>query len=489
MSMGEEQGSDATILEGVMAAAEKRKLDLDVRIEDAGACKKHVKITIPRSEIERQFEESLKSFQQEAHVPGFRPGHAPKTLVARRFRKQVSEQVKTALLMESLEQVDEDQKLNPIVQPQLDIAAIELPEEGPMEFDMEVEVQPEFEAPEYKGLKVKRPVREITEKDIDLQYERFIERYGQLVPRAEEPARIGDYLTADLTFQRDDGSTINKVEEIQFRLQPELRFQDGRIPEIGKALEGVKPGETREAEAQLGSAVSEADLRGKAVKVQIEVKDLKELRLPEVNAEFLDSIGFDSVDELRGAVREALERRNAAQQRREIRRQVLDALIAATPFELPADLVSRQEKSTISRMVMDLRREGVSPEEIRASQAEIRANAHEATLRSLKEFFILSKIAEAEDIKVEDEDLELEIEAMAERADESVRRVRARVEKEGLVDALATDILERKALNHILESVEYEDVAADEPEAAVETLDESATPEAEDQAEGDEPQA
>lgn len=488
MSMGEEQGSNELDSGEVLEVAEKRKLDLDVRVEDAGACKKHVKITIPRSEIERQFEESLKSFQQEAQVPGFRPGHAPKTLVARRFRKQVADQVKTTLLMESLEQVDEEQKLNPITQPKLDLAAVELPEEGPMEFDMEVEVRPEFQAPDYKGLKVQRPIREITEKDVDLQYERFIERYGQLVPRTDEAARIGDYLTADLTFLREDGSTINKVEEIQFRLQPELRFQDGRIPEIGKALEGIKPGETREAEAQLGSSVSEADLRGKAVKVQVEVKDLKELKLPEVDADFLDAIGFDDVDELRQAVREALERRIASQQRRAIRRQVLDALIAATPFELPADLVSRQEKSTISRMVMELRREGVSPEEIRARQAEIRANAHEATLRSLKEFFILSKIAEAEDLKVEDEDLELEIEAMAERSDESVRRVRARVEKEGLVDALATDILERKVLDHILGSVEFEDVAADEPEPAVETLDESATPEAEESAD-DEPQA
>jgi len=482
MSMGEERDSNTSVSGDESEAAEKRKLDLDVRIDDAGACRKHVKITIPRSEIERQFEESLRSFQREAQVPGFRPGHAPKSLVVKRFRKQVSDQVKTTLLMESLEQVDEDHQLNPITQPKLDIEAVELPEEGPMEFDMEVEVRPEFAVPEYKGLKVQRPVRQISEKDVDLQYERFLEGYGQLVPRIDAPARIGDYLTADLVFLREDGSTINEVKEIQFRLQPELRFQDGRIPEIGKALEGAKAGETREVEAVLGTSVADPDLRGKAVKVQATVHDLKELRLPEVNEDFLLSIGFENVEELRGAVREALERRVASQQRRAVRRQVLDALIAATPFDLPGDLVSRQEKSTISRMVMELRREGMSPEEIRARQAEIRANAHETTLRSLKEFFILAKVAEAEGLEVDDEDLELEIEAMAERADESVRRVRARIEKEGMVDALATDILERKALDHILQSVEYEDVAVDEPEVAVETLDESATPEADDQA-------
>ncbi|WP_337173896.1 trigger factor [Paludisphaera sp.] len=488
MTSGEELQStpvEPTEAETVQAEPEKRKLELDVQIADAGACKKHVTITIPRAEIDRQYEESLGTLQKEAQVPGFRAGKAPKTLVVKRFKKQVADQVKSTLLMETLDQVDRDYQLNPITQPKLDVAAIALPDEGPLTFDMEVEVRPEFAIPSYQGLKVKRPVRNISDKDVDLQYDRFLERYARVVPRLEGGAEIGDYVTADLSFVRDDGSVINEVKEIQFRLQPELRFQDGRVPEMGKALVGVKPGETREAEAELGSAVSDPELRGAKVKVQAVVHDLKTLEPPKVDQEFLDSIGFESVDELREAVRDALARRVDSQQRQAVRRQVLDALIEATPFELPPDLVSRQEKSTANRLVMELRDEGFSPDDIRARQAEIRANAHEMTLRSLKEFFILAKIAEAEDIKVEAEDLEAEIEAMAERTGENVRRVRARVEKEGLDDALATQILERRALEHILKSVEYEDVAVDEPEVAVETLDEAATPERADAGESD----
>ena len=125
---------------------------------------------------------------------------------------------------------------------------------------------------------------------------------------------------------------------------------------------------------------------------------------------------------------------------------------------------------------MELRQQGFSDSDIRAREAEIRANAHEMTLRSLKEFFILARIAEAEGIKVEEEDLELEIESMAARTDESVRRIRARVEKEGLGDVLATQILERKALDHILKFVEIEAVHLDEIETAVETVDQSVSP-------------
>jgi len=454
----------------------KRKLELDVQIQDVGPCKKHLKVTVPRSEIERQFEESLGTFQRDAQVPGFRTGRAPRQLVVKRFRKQVADQVKSSLLMASLEQIDEDYKLNPIVQPKLDVEAITLPDDGPMAFEMDVEVRPEFAVAEYKGQKVKRPVKSIREEDVEARLGRFLERYAQIVPKLEGAASIGDYLTADLTFLKPDGSLLNKVKEIQFRLQPELRFQDGQIPGIGAALEGIKPGETREIEAKLGSAVAEPDLRGKSVKVKVEVHDLKQVRLPEINPEFLSSIGFENLEELRQAVHEALKRQNESEQKQAVRRQILDALITATPFELPTDLVSRQEKSTTSRLIMELRQVGFSDSDIRAREAEIRGNAHEMTLRSLKEFFILARIADAESIKVEQEDLELEMGSMAERSDESIRRIRARVEKEGLGDVLATQILERKALDHILKFVEIEDVHLDDTETAVETVDQTASP-------------
>jgi trigger factor len=124
---------------------------------------------------------------------------------------------------------------------------------------------------------------------------------------------------------------------------------------------------------------------------------------------------------------------------------------------------------------MEMKQEGLNENEIRAREAEIRANAHEMTQRSLKEFFILAQIAETEGIKVEEEDFDVEIEAIAARTDESPRRVRARVEKEGLADALASQILERKTLDRIFDYVKYEEVPLVEPDVAIETLDQTAT--------------
>jgi trigger factor len=478
--------STAAVENETPEAEAPKKLDLDVTISDVGPCKKHVTVAIARSEVTRQFDESLGTMAREAMVPGFRPGHAPRSLVEKRFRKQVAEQVKSTLLMAALEQLDADHKLNPIAQPQLDVDAVTIPDEGPLTFEMDVEVRPEFPLPAYKAMAVKRPVKAISEADVDVQLKLFLERYAQTVPKLEGGAEIGDFLTVDMTFSRD-GRVLNEAKEVQFRLQPELRFQDGSVPEVGKALAGVKPGESREAQAQIGSGSADPNLRGQAIAVTFQVHDLKQIRLPEVDAAFLHTIGFDSADELRQALREILERRLRGQQRQAVRREVMDTLIQETSFDLPADLVGRQEKATVRRLVMEMQQEGLNPGEIRAREASIRANAHESTRRSLKEFFILAQIAEAEDIKVEDEDFEIEIEAIAARSDESPRRVRARVEKEGLADALASQILERKTLDRILEFVKFEEVPLVEPEHAIETLDQTATQAPPESAGGPEP--
>ncbi len=451
----------------------KKRLDLDVKISDVGPCKKHLKVSIPQTDIETHFKESIGTMVKEAIVPGFRPGHAPRKMVENRFRKQIAGQVKQTLLMAALEQIDEDHKLNPISQPNLDIDAIDLPSEGPMTFEMEVEVQPEFPLPSYKSLTLQSPVKTVAEADIDAQVKAFQERYAQLVPKLEGTAEVGDYITADLTFSLN-GKTYNQAKEIQFRLQSELRFQDGTVPNLEAVLVGVQPGDVKVADAKIGSSSPDPELRGATMQVSFNVLDLKKLRLPELNTEFFLSTGFENLDDLREALRGVLERRYESQRRQAVRDQLLTKLVGETPFDLPADLVSRQEKSTLRRLAMELRQGGRSDIEIRAREAELRANAHETTLKSLKEYFVLAKIAEAENITVEPMDMDLEIEMIAARTDESSRRVRSRIEKDGLGEALASQILERKTIDKILEYVKLEEVPLVE-DNTVETLDQAAT--------------
>src|SRR5262249_33249928 len=244
-----------------------------------------------------------------------------------RYRKEVAGQVKSALLMASLEQLDEDHKLKPITQPDLDVEAIELPDDGPMRYEMDLEVEPDFALPEYKALRVKRPVKAVEDADVDAQYKRFLEGYAQIVPKLEGGAEIGDYVTADVTLEYE-GVIVNRLKEMQIRLQPVLQFQDGQVPGLGEALTGARPGDTREAEVRVGSSSSDAALRGKSVRGIFHVLDLKQPRLPEVDQAFLRSVGFESAEDLRSALRGMLERRFRFQQQQAIRRELLDKLVS-----------------------------------------------------------------------------------------------------------------------------------------------------------------
>ena len=117
-----------------------------------------------------------------AAVPGFRPGRAPRKLVEHRFHKDVDEQVKGSLLMDSMTQVSEEQHFAAISEPDFDLDAVEIPGEGPMTFEFDIEVRPEFDLPEWKGLLVQRPVREFDDRDIDRRLQEILAPHGELVP-------------------------------------------------------------------------------------------------------------------------------------------------------------------------------------------------------------------------------------------------------------------------------------------------------------------
>ena len=206
-------------------------------------------VTVSREDIERYFDKEFTELMPTAQVPGFRPGHAPRKLVETRFRKDMAEKVEGELLMDSLAQVSEEQELSAISEPDLDLEAVEMPDEGPMTFEFDIEVRPEFDLPQWKGLTIEKPVREFTDADVDETLGNVLARRGRLVP-FDGPAEPGDYITANLTFKHGDQVLASAEEEV-IRIRPVLSFRDGNIEEFDKLMAGVRAGETRQGEAAL----------------------------------------------------------------------------------------------------------------------------------------------------------------------------------------------------------------------------------------------
>lgn len=477
-------GADSEGAEG--DAEEKVKLQLDVNIETRSACQRHITVAVSREDIDRYFDKQFSELMTKAAVPGFRAGRAPRKLVESRFRKDVSDQVKGSLLMDAMTQVSDDHKLAPISEPDFDPVAIEIPEMGPMAFEFDIEVRPEFDLPNWKGLSIERPVREFTPDDVDKRLQELLTQRGRLVP-FDGPADKGDYITLNLTFKQD-AENISSAKEETIRIKPVLSFRDGKIEKFDKLMKGVKAGETREGEALLSQDAPNVALRGKKITAIFEVLEVKKLELPELTPAFLEEMGgFDSEGDLRDAIKDSMVRRMAYEQQRRARQQILAALTVAANWELPPELLKRQQRRELERSVLELRRNGFSDEEIRAHENDLRQNSAASTARALKEHFILERIAEEEEIDVTPADYDEEIALIAEQSGESPRRIRAQLEKRDLMDSLRNQIVERKAIDLILADAKFKDVPYKPEVSDAEAIDQSAG--GEDEEDGEIPEA
>jgi trigger factor len=454
------------------------KLNQQVEFQDVGPCKKHIKVTIDRADIDKRFNEKFSELTVDAPVPGFRPGKAPRKIIEHRFRKDVADQVKGEILLASLEQLADDNDVAPLSAPDINPGKIDIPDKGPLVYEFDVEVRPQFDLPNYKGLKLKRPIKKFTDEDVAREERRLLEPYGQLVPKdgvdGTPTVDIGDHVTADLTIKTGD-RVLREIKEVRIRVEPRLIFKDGVAERFGEQLKGAKPGDKRDVDIQLADTTADQTLRGQHVQGIIEVKDVKTLRLPELTHELMHEFGVHSAEQLRELIRVVLDRRLEYQQRQSARGQIMEQITAASSWDLPQDLLLRQARKAMGRRIMEMRSAGISEEEITARQRMLQQDTLQSTALALKEHFVLQKIAETEKIDINEDDINAEIERMASQYDEPPRRVRARLEKEDMMEALAAEIIERKALDLILESAEYEDVALDQAEEKTTTTIEEQT--------------
>lgn len=436
--------------------APEHKLALDVQIEKAGPCRKHVRVRVPRKDIEHFYEDALGELSGTAAVPGFRVGHVPRKLLEKRFRKEIGGQVKQKVLVASLQQVEDEHNLQPINEPDIDIETLEIPEQGDFAYEFDVEVRPEFDLPDYRGMKIERPNRETTDEDVTAYLRRFQSEYGEW-ETVDGPAEEGDAVQCAVEFRHGE-RPLRKLDHVTLQLKPVLRFQDAELQGFDDLMRGAKAGDVREADLTVSQEAATIEMRGEPVHATFRVAEVRRMRLPEMNSEFLERIGVESEEELRQQIRNILERQVKFQQRQEIRQQVLGKITESADWDLPDDLVRRQTENAIHREVLEMQQAGFTVRDIRARENEIRQRALSTTRQALKEHFVLDKIATTETIEVSEQDIDTEIAMMAMSRGESPRRLRARLVKSGVIENLEAQIRERKAVDCVLDKAEFVDV-------------------------------
>ena len=436
-----------------------QRMDLDVEVEEVGPCKKHVRVTIPRRSIDTVMESAVGEFTNQAEIPGFRAGRVPAALVRKRFRKELGEQVKQNLLLQSLEQVSEEQELDPINEPDLDVEALEIPEEGDFEYEFDVEVRPDFELPQYKGLKINRPGREVEDAEVAAFKEDYLEQYC-VVEEVDRAAELGDQIVCGVEFRHGD-QRLNNFSNLEFRLRKGLDFPDAELENAGELFAGKKAGDTVTAEFPISMESDRVELRGETVTAEFKIKAVKSVTVPEMDEDFMERLGIESPEELDDRMYDHLTRQIEYSQRQATREQVLEQIQAAADWDLPEELVSKQTSNAMQREILEMQQAGFTTQQIRARENDLRQHVLSTTRRNLKEHFVLDRIADEENIEVSDPELEYEIQVMAYQAGENARRVRSRMIKSGVIENLRAQIRERKAVDVILASADFTDTEMD----------------------------
>lgn len=439
-----------------------------VSIEDASEATKKITVEIDRKRIDAKYDELFGELRTSAQIPGFRIGHAPRRLMEKRFGKEVTEDVRNGLVSESLAKAIEESKLEVLGDPDIHLDEITVPETGNMTFSVTVEVRPEFEVPTYTGIPVTKPSAEITDERVDEATKQFLGAQGKRI-EVKEPASEGDIVIADVKFN-GEGIEEHVHENIHIRVAPGVL--DGvPLEELGEKLTGVQPGRTVMIETVVPQGHPTEKLRGKKVFFIITVKEVVRIEVPELNDQLASDFGFANAGAFKDFVRQNLTARMDSEVQQSMRDQLCKYLVENTKLELPADATSRQAAAALRRRYIDLMNRGVPREQIEQNLELLQAQAGEQARNEMKLGFILDKIAKAENITVEEGEINSRIAQMAVQYGRRPERLRSELANEGALDQVAIQIAEQKTLDKLLESANIGEAilaeeAAKEKEAA-----------------------
>jgi trigger factor len=435
-----------------------------VTIEDSGPCKKKITIEIPEDAIKTALTGQFQDLRKEAVIPGFRKGRAPLRLVEKRFATDIGLQVKLRLISDAADVAIKTNTLDVLGDPDIDHEKVELPDSGPMRFDFEVEVRPQFDLPRLEGIPVEKPVVDITDEDIDEELLAMRKRAGVWAPKEDGKVEDGDQVVANVVMAVEGVEEHEKIDNVEIFVQ-ERGFVGG-VPVEGLSglLAGAKTADRKETSVDVPKTYFNEQYRGKKVAITIEIKDIKQLEPVEVNEEFLRRYGVDSEDELRESMMEIRRSYAERQARSSMADQVYQHLLEKAKFDLPETIVADQSTRILQRQYTNMLMRGLPREQVEQQMQQLRASSDEQAEEQLKLFFIMGKVAEQLEITASEEEINGHIAQIAAQRNRRPDKVREELARDGSLAQFKLQVREQKCVEKILESADIKDAKPDKKE-------------------------
>jgi len=436
---------------------------MKVEIENLGEVKRKLMIEVPSAEVNQEVDRAYLKLGKNAKVKGFRPGKVPRSILELYYRKQVEQEVSDSLVRRSLGEALKEKALEPVslnwpeILPQLVLGE-------DYRFSVELEVPPEFQVTDYLGLSLGAPEVEVTEEMVDQRLEEIRQSNAMLGPLAESRGiKEGDFVVLDYQAYFGGQPVESGRQENYYLEVGSGKFHGG----FEDQLVGLTPGSETRFPVDLPPDFFNPLLAGKMVEFQVKVHEVKEKVVPDLDDAFAQSLGgnFQTIADLRQAVREDIIKVKESERQNRLETQVLDQLLARTPFEAPPSLVLQEQESMHREQWERLRQYGVNLEGMDREQMLERMQPQAE--RRIRGRLLLERIAAQEGLFVDEAEVEDGLERIAARSGREVAQVKQFYQEHDLLGALRRTLRDEKTMKLLLDKATVATEApASTPEAA-----------------------
>ncbi|MEW6111980.1 MAG: trigger factor, partial [Thermodesulfobacteriota bacterium] len=310
----------------------------NILVEDLSAVKKKVTFEIPQEKVSELIDAEFRDLKKTVQIKGFRKGKVPLNILRAYFKSQVEDEARKKLIEETFQPGLDEKKINLVSVVKLEPEA--LAAGTPFKYTAEIEVTPPIEVKGYKELNLTKYKREVKEEQVSERLERLRERQAKLTPIPEKRGvTTGDYLVADIKAEVD-GEPIAALTVTDYHMELGREFY---LNGFDAKVEGMKPGESADVSFDLPEDFPRKELAGKSGQFHVTLKEAKERILPALDDEFAKDLGkYESLEELKEEIRKDVALSLEEQTKKELEKQIVDALVAAHEFEIPESMVESQ---------------------------------------------------------------------------------------------------------------------------------------------------
>jgi trigger factor len=419
---------------------------MEVQVQQLTPVLVEFSVTVENDRVKKAMDKAFGDLQKRARVKGFRPGKAPREVLAHLYGGSVLNDVASKLVDDTLNQALSEKNVQPLSQPRVEVQ--EASATGALKYKARFEVKPEIADLKWEGLDAEKPKFSVSDEDVNKAIEGLRKAHATL-NAVEREAKDGDVVTIDFAATID-GKQLDSGKGVTAELG------EGKlVKELEEGLRGLKGGDKKDVDVGFPENHQNPSLKGKTAKFAIELKEVKERQLPKLDDEFAKDVGeYADLAALKDDTKKKLEKQLNDQAEQTLVTNLVAALVNANPVEAPPSLVEQQKQLTLQELRAQARRSGQNLQASGELDRQLQVDSEVKVRAGL----LMAEIAKRSNIIINDDDLEKGLAELAEETGKNVARLRAEYRDPQRRQMLIGMILEDKVLDLLISKANVKEV-------------------------------